>query len=104
MFVPSEEFTPGARTLGDELFPQTGNGGYDAVTYDIDLIYDPVENVFSKARRRRWTATATQNLSEFSMDFQDIASPSVTVNGSRGRLVRAGGCRARRSPRVRPSR
>ena len=33
-------FTPGARTLGDPLLPQIGNGGYDALHYDIDLDYD----------------------------------------------------------------
>lgn len=81
MFVPSEEFTPGARTLGDELFPQIGNGGYNAVSYQIDLNYDPEENVFLEGTKTTMDATATQNLSEFSMDFQDLPVSSVKVNG-----------------------
>ncbi|HET8975748.1 MAG TPA: M1 family metallopeptidase [Solirubrobacterales bacterium] len=74
-------FTPGARSLGDPLFPQTGNGGYDAGHYDIELSYDPVTNLFGAARTTI-SATATQNLSEFSFDFQDqLEVSSVTVNG-----------------------
>jgi aminopeptidase N len=72
---------PGARTLGDELFPQTGNGGYDVSHYDIDLRYDPVENVFEAQTNTNIFATATQDLSEFSLDFQDIPVSQVTVNG-----------------------
>lgn len=33
--------TAGARTLGDPLFPQIGNGGYDVKHYQIYLDYDP---------------------------------------------------------------
>ena len=32
----------GARSLGDPLLPQLGNGGYDAWHYTIELDYDPV--------------------------------------------------------------
>src|SRR5688500_7873941 len=64
------DFQPGARSAGDELYPQTGNGGYDAENYDIELIYDPVANVFETGTRTTMTATATQDLSEFTMDFQ----------------------------------
>jgi hypothetical protein len=77
----STNFTPGARSAGDPLFPQTGNGGYDAGHYDIELNYDPVSNLFSTATTSI-DATATQNLSEFSFDFQEqLDVSSVTVNG-----------------------
>ena len=75
------DFQPGARSAGDELYPQTGNGGYDAEHYDIELIYDPVTNLFEAGTKTTMTATATQDLSEFTMDFQDIGVTSVTVNG-----------------------
>jgi len=74
-------FSPGSRSLGDELFPQIGNGGYDASNYAIDLNYDPAANLFLAGTSTTMTAVATQNLSEFSMDFQDIPVSSVTVNG-----------------------
>ena len=79
---PPPVFTPGSRSAGDDLYPQTGNGGYDAQNYDIELIYDPVTNLFETGTKTTMTATATQNLSEFTMDFQDIGVTSVTVNGT----------------------
>ena len=78
---PAADFEPGARTLGDELFPQIGNGGYDAGHYLIQLDYDPVANEFLPGTKTTIHATATQNLSEFSLDFQDIPVSEVEVNG-----------------------
>jgi aminopeptidase N len=78
---PSADFQPGARTLGDELFPQIGNGGYDAGHYLIELDYDPAANEFLAGTKTTINATATQDLSEFSLDFQDIPVSAVTVNG-----------------------
>ena len=43
---PPPVFSPGSRGTDDDLYPQTGNGGYDAERYDIDLVYDPVTNLF----------------------------------------------------------
>ncbi len=43
---PEPNFTPGSRSLGDPYFPQIGNGGYDALNYDIALDYDPATNTF----------------------------------------------------------
>ncbi len=78
---PPKQYTPGARTLGDPLFPQTGNGGYDAQNYDIEIDYDPVANLFNSATTTM-RATATQNLSSFSLDFQDMNVTAVSVNGA----------------------
>ena len=78
---PPKDYTPGSRSLGDPLFPQTGNGGYDARSYDIELDYDPVLNDFESATTTM-AATATQDLSRFSLDFQDLDVSSVTVNGA----------------------
>lgn len=74
-------YTPGARTLGDALFPTIGNGGYDAQRYQLDLRYT---NVLTRVLRgtATITAVATQNLSELSFDFQGLAVSEVTVNGA----------------------
>ena len=77
------EFTPGARTLGDPLFPQIGNGGYDALHYRIELDYDPATNSFAEGTATTITASATQNLSELSFDFQDdLVVSAVSVDGT----------------------
>ncbi|MDP9228833.1 MAG: hypothetical protein M3M99_07205, partial [Actinomycetota bacterium] len=78
--VSPKQYTPGARTLGDPLFPQVGNGGYDARSYEIGIDYDPAANRFNSATTTM-TATATQNLSSFSLDFQDMDVLRVSVNG-----------------------
>jgi hypothetical protein len=61
------EFTPGARSLGDSLFPTIGNGGYDVRHYDLDLDYAVA------SKRLEGTATidavATQGLSRFTFDL-----------------------------------
>jgi aminopeptidase N len=79
---PPPDFQPGARSADDSLFPQIGNGGYDAEQYDIELFYDPDTNEFIGDTKTTMTAVATQDLSEFSLDFQQLAVSGVTVNGA----------------------
>ena len=81
--ITAVDFTPGSRSLGDELFPQVGNGGYDALHYTIDLQYDPDDNRFEPGTSTTIRARATQDLSEFSLDFQNLEVTEVTVNGKR---------------------
>jgi aminopeptidase N len=71
----------GARSLGDPLFPQIGNGGYDAQHYRIALDYDPATNIFNEGTSTTITAVADMKLREFSFDFQDLDVSSVTVDG-----------------------
>ena len=61
--------SPGSSGLGDRLFPELGNGGYDAVHYDVDLRYatsaptQPIDGTVTMVAR------ATQALSRFDLDF-----------------------------------
>ena len=84
-----DTFDPGARTLGDPIFPQIGNGGYDAKHYAIDLDYDPADNVFESATTTI-TARAKQGLSEFSLDFQQFDVSQVLVDGQPAQFAFAG--------------
>ncbi len=78
----AQDFQPGAKSLGDPLIPQIGNGGYDALHYAIDLRYDPAANRLEPGTHSVMTAVATQDLSRFSLDFQrDLAISAVTVDG-----------------------
>jgi aminopeptidase N len=74
-------FKPGGRSAGDPLFPQTGNTGYDALAYEIDLNYNPATNRLLAGTRTRVKARATQNLGRFSLDFQDLEVATVKVDG-----------------------
>ncbi|WP_354698500.1 hypothetical protein DSM112329_04182 [Paraconexibacter sp. AEG42_29] len=76
----SPDFRPGARSLGDSLFPTIGNGGYDVGHYDLDLDYSVA------TKRLKATATidavATQDLSRFSFDLTRWNTVRrVSVNG-----------------------
>src|SRR5919108_4340442 len=79
----AQTFTPGGHTLGD-LLPELkhiGNTGYDALNYDLTLDYDPATNVFLAPTKADITLRATQNLSEFSLDFRGLTVTGVTIDG-----------------------
>ena len=73
------EDTVGAPGIGDPYYPLDGNGGYDVGHYDIRLSYQP-------ATDELWgtttiLATATQDLSQFNLDFL-LRTSSVLVNNA----------------------
>ncbi len=70
----------GATSIGDPLYPQVGNGGYDVRGYEIELNYEPSSNRFLTGTRTTITAVATIDLGELSLDFQDLDVSSVEVN------------------------
>ena len=84
----SKEPGAGHRSIGDSLFPQIGNGGYDALHYALDLGYDPATDVLNG--RSTMTARATQSLTEFSMDLQGFTVAGVSVNGRSSAFSRDG--------------
>jgi aminopeptidase N len=73
-------FSPGAQGIGDDYFPKYGNGGYDVAGYDLNLRYDPKSGELSG--QATITATATQDLSRFDLDFANLSASGVTVDGA----------------------
>jgi aminopeptidase N len=71
--------TAGASNLGDRLFPDLGNGGYDAQSYDVSYDYRPGVTTMDSSVVMR--ARATQALSSFSLDSLVSKIGSVTVDG-----------------------
>ncbi len=83
--------SPGARTLaqpGSRLYPETGNSGYTSTHSDVYLNYDAQTNLFLPGTHVDLAQTATQCLSEFSLDFErsntitstSVPGPNMTVN------------------------
>ncbi|WP_026424162.1 M1 family metallopeptidase [Actinokineospora inagensis] len=68
---------PGSAGIGDPYYPNAGNGGYDVSHYDIRLTYQPATDVL--AGTTTITATTTQELSRFDLDF-GLKVTSVLVN------------------------
>ncbi|PWI15417.1 metallopeptidase [Streptomyces sp. Act143] len=80
--------SPGAPGLGDTYFPLLGNGGFDARHYDLDVAYNPDTDRLDG--RTTLTARATQNLSAFDLDLQQLEVTRVEVNGRRAAFTRDG--------------
>jgi hypothetical protein len=82
-------FEPGAPGLGDEYFPLDGNGGYDVRHYDLDLEYEPATDELTGLATIK--AKATQYLSSFNLDLDDLTVRSVRVNHRRAAWAHADG-------------
>ncbi|MFF3918758.1 M1 family metallopeptidase [Streptomyces sp. NPDC001852] len=80
--------TPGAPGIGDPYFPQLGNGGFDALHYDLDVAYTPRTGRLDG--RTTLTARATQSLSSLDLDLQQLDVSRVEVDGRRAQFTRTG--------------
>ncbi|MFC4031409.1 M1 family metallopeptidase [Streptomyces polygonati] len=72
-------FPAGAAGVGDRLFPDAGNGGYDVTHYGLDLSYDPGTGRLTGTAEI--TATATADLGRFDLDLSGLHVGRVTVDG-----------------------
>jgi aminopeptidase N len=79
---------PGAAGTGDPYFPRSGNGGYDVSHYGITLRYRP--NSHRATATTVISATATQGLSRFNLDFRGPEVTALTVNGRPAGFTREG--------------
>src|SRR5215212_1620301 len=81
-------YSPGAAGIGDPYFPLEGNGGYDVQHYDLSFSYDPATDGLDALNKI--TATATQNLSRFDLDLQQLTVKGVEVNDQNASFTRDG--------------
>jgi aminopeptidase N len=80
--------SPGAPGIGDPLAPLDGNGGYTVRRYTLDFDWRAPRTPF--AAGATISATATQALSRFDLDFAGNTLHAVTVDGAPARAVRDG--------------
>ncbi|MEV5509475.1 M1 family metallopeptidase [Streptomyces orinoci] len=80
--------TPGAPGVGDPYFPHLGNGGFSVAHYDLDIGYAPDSGRLDGRTTVR--ARATQDLSRFDLDLQQLTVSSVQVDGHRAAFTRQG--------------
>ena len=69
----------GADGLGDLLYPQLGNGGYDVQHYTIELTVDVESGTISGTTTL--AARPTEALTRFNLDLFGLTVESITVNG-----------------------
>jgi aminopeptidase N len=82
------QFRPGAADIGDPYYPGTGNGGYDVASYRLEVSYQPASRQLTG--HAVITATATQDLSRFDLDFHGLTVTETQVNGSDATVERQG--------------
>ncbi|MFE9448911.1 M1 family metallopeptidase [Streptomyces sp. NPDC006739] len=80
--------SPGAPGIGDPLMPLAGNGGYTVRHYALAFDWRAPRTPFEAGAAI--SATATQALSRFDLDFAGNALHTVTVDGVPARAVRDG--------------
>ena len=76
----------GSSSMGDPYYPELGNGGYDAQHYLIDLNVDMDANTI--AGTSTLEAVATEDLSQFNLDFLGLEISDITVNGAEASFTR----------------
>ncbi len=81
--------SPGAVGAGDPYFPSMGNGGYEVDHYDLRLSVRPRPNEVKAVATI--SATATQSLSAFNLDFRGLKVTSVLVDRAPAARARRGG-------------
>jgi aminopeptidase N len=77
----------GSRGIGDAYFPSDGNGGYDVGHYDVHDSYRLRSGYLSG--RTALDATATQDLSSFSLDLM-LTPDAVSIDGHAVHFAKAG--------------
>ncbi len=85
---PENAADHGAIGLGDPLYPNLGNGGYDVQHYDIVLDVDPDQNSISGTVTI--DAVTTQDLSAFNLDLAGLTIDQVRVNSDPAEFDRSG--------------
>lgn len=80
--------SPGAPGIGDPLLPLDGNGGYTVRHYTLDFDWRAPRTPFDA--NTTISATATQALSRFDLDFAGNTLRTVTVDGAPATAVRDG--------------
>jgi aminopeptidase N len=79
----------GASGMGDSLYAEFGNGGYDVQSYILDItIHDVATSDLSAVTTIE--AKSTQELSSFNLDFIGFDITGITVNDQEAEFERSG--------------
>ena len=79
----------GSSGLGDSLFPEFGNGGYDVEHYALDITVNDVSTSDLTARTTI-EAKATQTLSSFNLDFVGFDISNISIDEKAATFERDG--------------
>lgn len=80
---------PGSPGLGDSLFPELGNGGFDVSNYDIALEWSAITREIDATVTM--SASAQEDLTTFNLDFDGLTVDQLQVNDDAATFVRSNG-------------
>jgi len=86
--LAQESPSPGAPGVGDVYYPGLGNGGYDVLHYDLEMMVDVETNIMLGTAEI--DMTATQPLSAFNLDLVGLEVAGVQVDGVDATFARDG--------------
>lgn len=86
--APVAQGEAGAAGLGDALYPQLGNSGYDVQHYTIELTVDVLSNTITGTTTI--TALTTAALTSFNLDLLGLTVDTITVNETPATFTRSG--------------
>jgi len=75
-------------SVGDPLYPQLGNSGYNVLHYTLDLSVDVASNTITGTATIQ--AQAIQDLAAFNLDFEGMNITDLKVNGTNAIYTRSG--------------
>ncbi len=87
-FQAPTDAQPGANGIGDNYFPDLGNGGYDVQHYQINLAVDMARQEINGCTAIK--AIATQDLSEINLEFAGLQIDGISVDGAAAEYSRDG--------------
>ena len=87
--VETVDVNAGSSGMGDSLYPDFGNGGYDVAHYTLDFTVNNVA-ISDLTAIANIDAKATQELSSFNLDFIGFEIAGITVNGETAEFSRKG--------------
>ena len=88
MALAQDDDLEGDDGIGDPYYPQMGNGGYDVLHYTIDLAVDMQVNEINGSATL--DVVATQDLSQFNLDFSGLDISQITINDEQAEFTRSG--------------
>src|SRR5674476_1662511 len=85
--IVTRTFAPASAGVGDPYYPDAGGSGYDALSYTVDVTYDPDTGVLSGST---WVSLrTTQPLDVVHLDLM-LAVSGVDVGGSKAGFTQRG--------------
>lgn len=77
----------GQAGVGDDLFPNAGNSGFEVTHYTLDIAWDESNSIEAEATLE---AAAIDELNAFNLDFSGFEIESITVNEADAEYSREG--------------